>query len=224
MAQHEQRDLPGHPALAVVVVVELVEHDAAARRCVSPPRSAMFASTSVVQQIIGAPRLMLASPVSMPTRSAPSSSHSAKNFSQTSALTGARVERALARAQRAEVQRERDERLARAGGRREHDVAAGEQLEDRLLLLRVGREALLGDPAQEAVEDRRGVGPRPTSRRDSRSCRVVERGKLGQRQRAQLGIDAEVIARPDAVLLESHTTRQCVIWPIPSRRGKPANT
>ena len=49
----------------------------------------MFASTSAVQQITGAPGLMLASPVSMPTRSAPSSSQSAKNFSETSALTGA---------------------------------------------------------------------------------------------------------------------------------------
>ena len=49
----------------------------------------MFASTSAVQQITGAAQLMLASPVSMPTFSAPSSSHRAKNFSLTSALIGA---------------------------------------------------------------------------------------------------------------------------------------
>ena len=49
----------------------------------------MLASTSVVQHTIGASRLMLASPVSMPTRSAPNSSHQAKNFSDTSAFTGA---------------------------------------------------------------------------------------------------------------------------------------
>ena len=49
----------------------------------------MLASTSAVQQTIGAAQLMLASPVSMPTFSAPKTSHSAKNFSFTSALIGA---------------------------------------------------------------------------------------------------------------------------------------
>ena len=49
----------------------------------------MLASTSAVQQMIGASALTDASPVSMPTLSAPSSSHSAKNFSLTSALIGA---------------------------------------------------------------------------------------------------------------------------------------
>ena len=48
----------------------------------------MFASTSEVQHTIGAAELMLASPVSMPTFSAPKSAHSAKNFSDTSALMG----------------------------------------------------------------------------------------------------------------------------------------
>ena len=55
----------------------------------APSRSAMFASTSAVQQMIGAPLLTDASPVSMPTFSAPNVSHSAKNFSDTSALIGA---------------------------------------------------------------------------------------------------------------------------------------
>ena len=54
----------------------------------APRRSAMLASTSAVQQTIGAAGLMLASPVSMPTFSAPKASHSAKNFSETSALIG----------------------------------------------------------------------------------------------------------------------------------------
>jgi len=48
----------------------------------------MFASTSVVQQISGALWLMLASPVSMPTRSAPNSSQNSKNFWLASALMG----------------------------------------------------------------------------------------------------------------------------------------
>ena len=49
----------------------------------------MFASTSAVQQTIGAFGLMLASPVSMPTRSAPNSLHMRKNCSEARALTGA---------------------------------------------------------------------------------------------------------------------------------------
>ena len=55
----------------------------------APCRNARFASTSAVQQMIGASGLTLASPVAMPTRSAPNTSHSAKNFSLTSALIGA---------------------------------------------------------------------------------------------------------------------------------------
>ena len=49
----------------------------------------MLASTSAVQQMIGAPLLTAASPVNIPTFSAPNVSHSAKNFSETSALVGA---------------------------------------------------------------------------------------------------------------------------------------
>ena len=55
----------------------------------APSRSAMLASTSAVQQITGAPAFTLPSPVIMPTRSGPSMSISAKNFSETSALIGA---------------------------------------------------------------------------------------------------------------------------------------
>ena len=49
----------------------------------------MLASTSAVQQMIGASAFTDASPVSMPTSSAPNTSQSAKNFSLTSALIGA---------------------------------------------------------------------------------------------------------------------------------------
>ncbi len=49
----------------------------------------MPASTSAVQQMIGAPGLTEASPVIIPTFSAPKTSSSAKNFSDTSALIGA---------------------------------------------------------------------------------------------------------------------------------------
>ena len=49
----------------------------------------MLASTSAVQQISGAWEFTAASPVSMPTFSAPKIEISAKNFSETSALIGA---------------------------------------------------------------------------------------------------------------------------------------
>ena len=49
----------------------------------------MFASTSAVQQMIGAWLLTEASPVSIPTLAAPKMSHRAKNFSDTRALIGA---------------------------------------------------------------------------------------------------------------------------------------
>jgi hypothetical protein len=48
----------------------------------------MLASTSAVQQMIGASGLILASPVNMPTLSAPKSSQSEKNFWLARALTG----------------------------------------------------------------------------------------------------------------------------------------
>jgi hypothetical protein len=49
----------------------------------------MLASTSAVQQMIGASGFTAASPVSMPTLSAPNTSIREKNFSLTSALIGA---------------------------------------------------------------------------------------------------------------------------------------
>ena len=49
----------------------------------------MFASTSAVQQTIGAVGLTAASPVIMPTFAVPKASHRSKNFSDTSALIGA---------------------------------------------------------------------------------------------------------------------------------------
>ena len=55
----------------------------------APCRSAMLARISAVQQMIGADGLTLASPVIMPTLAGPKVSHSAKNFSETSALIGA---------------------------------------------------------------------------------------------------------------------------------------
>ena len=55
----------------------------------SPSRSAWFARISAVQHTTGAPALMCASPVTMPTFSRPRMSTRSKNFSLTSALMGA---------------------------------------------------------------------------------------------------------------------------------------
>ena len=55
----------------------------------APSRSAMEASTSAVQQMIGALALTEASPVIIPTLAGPKTSQSAKNFSLTRALIGA---------------------------------------------------------------------------------------------------------------------------------------
>ena len=49
----------------------------------------MLASTSAVQQMIGAVWLTAASPVIMPTLDVPKIAHRSKNFSLTSALIGA---------------------------------------------------------------------------------------------------------------------------------------
>ena len=53
-----------------------------------PSRRAMLASTSAVQQRMGAPWFTVASPVDRPTLSGPNSRQSASHFSFTSALIG----------------------------------------------------------------------------------------------------------------------------------------
>ena len=58
-------------------------------RASGPSRNAMLATISAVAHTIGAPPLTVASPVIMPTFSAPKTSHRAKNFSLTRALIGA---------------------------------------------------------------------------------------------------------------------------------------
>ena len=81
-----QRHLPGHAALLVAVVVELVHHHAVGEQ-------PLLAHGEVGEDLRGAAddrrvAVDAASPVIMPTFSAPNASHSAKNFSFTSALMG----------------------------------------------------------------------------------------------------------------------------------------
>jgi hypothetical protein len=67
-------------------------------------------------------------------------------------LDGRRVVGATAVREGLEVERERDERLPRPRGGVEDHVLAGEEGEDRLLLRRVEREALVGRVVHEALE------------------------------------------------------------------------
>ena len=150
--QREQRDLPGDAALAVGVVVELVEHrevDVGARtlgerqvrehlggraddRRVAIDRGVAGHEADVV----GAERADQREELLVGER-----------------LDGARVERALASHERVEVRGLRHERLAGAGRSVEDHVRAFEQLEDRLLLRGVELELPLGHGRQERVQD-----------------------------------------------------------------------
>ena len=86
--QLEERHLPRPAAVGVGVEVELVHHDD------TDVGVGALAQRDVGQDLgravmIGASALTEASPVSMPTFSAPNASHRSKNFSDTSALIGA---------------------------------------------------------------------------------------------------------------------------------------
>ena len=102
----------------------------------------MLASTSAVQHRIGASALTAASPVIMPTFAEPNTAQRAKNFSLTSALIGRGVDRADAAGQGEVVGGDGDQGLAGPGGGGQHDVVAGDEFEDRLVLRRVELQAL----------------------------------------------------------------------------------
>ena len=125
----------------------------------------------MVQQMTGASALTAESPVSSPTFSGPNCWHRSKNFSDTSALTGAVYhDRPASGGDRPGVGGERDQRLPRAGRRGEDHVGARQQLEDRLLLVRVQRRGPTRRPTRSspAAVRRRPVG---TGRKSSESGR-----------------------------------------------------
>ena len=74
------------------------------------------------------------------------------------------VEAHLVAGERRDVGPDGDHRLPRPGRRREDDVVAAEQLDDRLVLVRVEVEPLVGHPAGEGVVDRVRVRARPDPR------------------------------------------------------------
>ena len=122
-------------------------------------------------------------------------------------LDGGGVVAAAAGGQRDEVRRRGDERLARAGRRRDDRVVPGEQRQERLALVGVHRQPLARHPAVEGVEQRVGVvgerpggqhvGQCPDHRGQSRGVRpgipVGSVGRPGGSSRGRVGV---VVHRP----------------------------
>ena len=112
----------------------------------------MLRSTSVVMTTIRAPLLMLVSPVSSPTLSAPCCGGELRELLVAERLHRRRVEDLLGRVLQREVHRELgDDRLARAGRRRDQHAAPCLEHAAGGLLERVQVE---GEPGAEVVEVR----------------------------------------------------------------------
>jgi hypothetical protein len=151
LRQREQRHLPGDAAVALRVEVELVDHHhvevglvtlpqrqvredlrrAADDRCV--PVDAGVAGHHA--HVLGPERLAQLEELLADQR-----------------LDGGRVERAATVGHGLPVRGQRDQRLARPGGRVEDDALAVEELEDGLLLRGVERQPTLRAVGQEPVE------------------------------------------------------------------------
>ena len=164
--QGQERNLPGAPSLAIAVVVEFVHHD------VGSVAGLALSQCHVGEHLGGA-----ADDRRRPVEADVAGQHShvlrAEDVAEREellahqGLDGGGVERALSLAAPLEVEAERDQGLAGAGGRAQHHVAPGHQLEQRLLLGRVGHEARLAHPAEEAIQDRTGIADRRAQRHPS---------------------------------------------------------
>jgi len=149
--QRQQRDLPGHAALAVAVVVELVHHHDVDRRL-------GLAQTQVGQHLGGAAddgRGAVDAGVAGHHADAlgAEGARQGEELLVDQRLDGAGVVGRLALGQRLEVQRLGHQRLARAGRRVEQDVLARGQLEQGLLLGWIQLAPRGGDPAHEAGQE-----------------------------------------------------------------------
>ena len=164
LRQAEQRDLPGHPALAIGVVVKLVHHDV-----VGAPGA--VAQRHVGQDLGGAAddrRVAVDAGVAgqHPDPLGPEQPAEIEELLVDQRLDRRGVERRLSLGEALEVERRRHQRLARARRRVEHDVLALHELEQRLLLRRIERQSRGGhvgdEPRQELVGA--GVGAREERR------------------------------------------------------------
>jgi hypothetical protein len=157
VGQGQQRHLPRPAALAVGVVVKLVHHDLA------DVRAGAFAQRDVGQDLrraaddrrIGVDR-------GVPGQHAhvvgPEDRAEREELLRDERLDRRRVERDPAIGQRREVRGHRDQRLPGAGRRGEHHVVGAEQLDRRLLLVRVEGQALGRRPLRERVVQGFGAG------------------------------------------------------------------
>ncbi len=175
--QRDERHLPGPAALVVGVVVELVE------RRVGGGETVAFAQRHVGQHLGRAadhPSLRVDRRVAGPHADVGGAEVVAE---REELLRGERLDRAgvegdLAARQRQEVHPQRHHRLAGAGRGREDDVLARVELEQCLLLVRIEREAGVGRPADEAVEQLVGGEVPPLGKTFGEARPVGHRGIL----------------------------------------------
>ena len=161
--EEEQRDLPGHPAIAVGVVVELVHHHAVGAQ-------PGIAQREIREHLLGADehgRLAVDGRIAGDHPDVARSEDVAEReeLLVDERLGGAGVDGDLPAAHGLEMEERRDQRLPRSCRRREDDVLAREKLEERLFLGAVEAQALCGHPVGEAAQDG-VVGYRPGGRRD----------------------------------------------------------
>ena len=103
------------------------------------------------------------------------------------------VVRAPLLADRAEMQRQRDERFSRTGRRVEDDVVAGKQLEDGLLLMVVGLDVGFDQPVEKDAEDLvvgRGIGELGGIKGGRHGGRVTHDGSAARRKSRPQGLTA----------------------------------
>ena len=149
--QQQQRDLPRGAAGRVRVEVELIHHDVRG-----------VGGLTLAQRHVGEDLGRAADDRRRPVDAGIAGEHAhvlrAQLLAQREELLAGerlqrrRVERSAPLAQRLPVQRQRDQRLARAGRRRQHHVLARPRLEDRLLLRGIEREPGVLHPGDETIE------------------------------------------------------------------------
>ena len=166
--QREQRDLPRHAALAVGVVVELVDHGevdvgvgALGERHVGED----LGGGADDRRVAVDRRVARHEPDVLGAEHA----HQREELLVRERLDGARVEGSLAAHERVVVRRLGHQRLARPRWGVEDHVGAVEQLEDRLFLRGVELEASRRDRGQERVQDH---AARCIARRQIAECPV----------------------------------------------------
>jgi hypothetical protein len=179
--QLEQRHLPGPAALGVGVEVELVHDDEA------DVGVGALAQRQVGEDLRGAGDDRRVAVDGRVARHHPDVVGAELRAQREELLADQRLDRRGVEAdavvgQRGEVGAGGDERLARAGRGGQHDVRPADQLEQRLVLRRVEREALLARPLDERLVHRVRVSGRGDPVGEvhlPRLCPAAARNKVG---------------------------------------------